>query len=722
MTGELLMGRGNSNRIGSGFGKAAYFPLVCGLLLLYSLISMVLPPTVQAGKQITFREYAGTLQDLRLESMPADTKINTDGKGYINFFWQMKDRDGLYNHVEVRYRVFDRKLTSGYCGTMYTPDTCAFQAGGIRSAAETYLHEYAYNRREKIIDANTTATYSYDVIKNNVKREELGLVIKGPTRYDRSYVMPKMIGNYHYFAYLKKRAVPPEEWYEIHSYIHAANVHVWIEVRTRNGFLDQVPERLENEIIARLPQTARADTPPPTVEKAEPSPSTENPDLEVEAYPGPSAAQIGRTAYLPASTRLPARLLAKTKPGVIVTFEIVTGKQGRLQAGENKGIRLSVKADAGGAAEALFFYTGANIKAPLSYEVSVTTPGRRETVTIHVGLGLAFDRIQAVKGDVLDTHAFTLGVRSSYHPRLNIGHYLYGVHQSGIWGERRVGVRLRTTWVNRPEGTAPDLSFAGTTEIVSTPSGESILVVGKNEAPGEPQYYLGNNLYPAVVMKSDGRHAYRINGGIVLLDRNDSFLEYINEGMQQGEALAIVSRDTPEHWMTSLACSLEAQDEVQYALLETAKMLPGGGAVDALTSATGLMCKFGKGEYESLFYDLGTIIGGKYLDHLNEPDVLKKLTPKQQNAAKLAKVAYDNLDEYKKKEERDKWIGEAAGRFKTDHAPEPSVKTEPSPSTPQPQNSGGFDMKKNMEDIKKSFKDFGESLKGLFKKQPDSPK
>jgi hypothetical protein len=199
-----------------------------------------------------------------------------------------------------------------------------------------------------------------------------------------------------------------------------------------------------------------------------------------------------------------------------------------------------------------------------------------------------------------------------------------------------------------------------------------------------------------------------------------------------------VARDTPEHWLTSLACSLEAQDEVQYLMLETAKMLPGGDVVDALTTATGLMCKFGHGEYESLMYDLGTIIGGKYLEHLNEPDVLKKLTPRQQEAAKLAKEAYDKLDEHKQNEERDKWLGAAGERLRSSKTARPAEES-PSPDSgktgemtktngqndqePPPASSGqdsdlkkaGEELKKSVEDLQKTLGETGKAVKDVFK-------
>jgi hypothetical protein len=145
------------------------------------------------------------------------------------------------------------------------------------------------------------------------------------------------------------------------------------------------------------------------------------------------------------------------------------------------------------------------------------------------------------------------------------------------------------------------------------------------------------------------------------------------------------------------------------------------------------MCKFGQGEYESLFYDLGTVVGGKYLDHLNEPDVLKKLTPKQQEAAKLAKKAYDDLDEYKQREERDKWLGEAGKRLRESKASPPPEKPLPTPAesassgsapttTPAPAGSTddglkktGDELKKSVEDLQKSFEDLGNTFKGIFK-------
>ncbi len=233
-------------------------------------------------------------------------------------------------------------------------------------------------------------------------------------------------------------------------------------------------------------------------------------------------------------------------------------------------------------------------------------------------------------------------------------------------------------------------------------------MVAHNEAKGEPQYYLTNYPYPAVVMQSDGRHAYKIDGELVLLNAAGLSVGTLEEALQQTDALAIVARDTPEHWLTSLACSLEVSSTEQYVMLETAKMLPvGGTAVELLTSATGLMCKFGQAEYESLFYDIGTILGGKYLDHLMEPEVFDKLTPKQQTAVKLAKKAYDDLDEYKANQEREKWLKRPV---KTG---EPANEPPQNAEVPKDLKDLGKSIEKN---IGKSVKDLRDTFKGIFKK------
>ena len=103
--------------------------------LVFGFLALAMPHPAQAGKEMTFGDYTGSLQSLRLDSMPANTRVDTDNKSYINFFWEVKDKEGLINTALVQYRVYDRKTTNGYCGTMFSPQVCAFDQAGIRYAA-----------------------------------------------------------------------------------------------------------------------------------------------------------------------------------------------------------------------------------------------------------------------------------------------------------------------------------------------------------------------------------------------------------------------------------------------------------------------------------------------------------------------------------------------------------------------------------------------------------
>jgi hypothetical protein len=638
-----------------------------------------------------------------------------------DYNWKAKSRKGADISIRLMY-------------TVYEPLSTRYGYGGYTSSntMAAFLHTTGYTRQYLCPDSNRGNVWvlrgtSIDnkAFLQTCTGDVAKMIVASKTAPQTSFADIALHNCYSYDKSLIDQ--------QFHG--HYGNVAIRVEVKATDGSVDAATighaalSKLSGKVVSQnvVDETTAA-------KEEQPAPAKDA-GLTVEATP--SLLQVGseRTALIPASEFLPAKVAAKTAPGAEVTFEIVSGKAAELRAGSSKGSRVSLKADAKGAAETLFFYTGDNIKAPLTYEVRISTPGHKETIKVLVGLGLAFDRIVAAKADRLDTHAFTLSVRSRFHPKLDLANYLLRAHQSGLWGDRRIGIKLKTTWINAPPGVLPEPSFQGTTRVVTDKKYGNVLAVGD----GEPQYYQTSVAYPAVVMQSDGKHSYRVNGGIVLLDSSDKETGFIREAMAQSQALAIVARDTPEHWLTSLACSLEAQDEVQYVMLETAKMLPGGDVVDALTTATGLMCKFGQGEYESLFYDLGTVMGGKYLDHLNEPDVLKKLTPKQQEAAKLAKKAYDDLDEYKQRQERDKWLGAAGERLRESKASHPPEKPlppaspaeapgssaskssgqQPPPSSASSTDDGlkktGDELKKSVEDLQKSFEDLGNTFKGIFK-------
>lgn len=527
------------------------------------------------------------------------------------------------------------------------------------------------------------------------------------------------VASYHILEYMDKT----HDSCTLMYMVHAGNVFIEMMASGCKGEQQQAAYDLANDVLAKLPRTGELDG-VAAVEEAPAAPAAdEGPRFEAFALPSLAGGPESHVAYLPASKRLPARLVAKTKPGTAVTFAIRNGKDGLLQAGGEKGQQLGVKADKRGIAEVLFFYAGCPVSAPLAYEVQVAKPGEKDTLVVNVGLGLSFEKIKAVTGDMRDTYPFTLTVKSRFHPQLRIGNYLTAAKDTGLWGGLTLGVRLGATWVNNTTGAPPDQAFRGTTTISDTPEGENLLVVAHNEAAGQPQYYLTQRLYPAVVMKSDGRHAYRIDGELALLDASGKAVGGLEEALVQSDVLAIVARDLPEHWLTSLACSLEVGSTEQYVMLETAKMLPvGGTAVELLTSATGLACKFGQGEYESLFYDLGTILGGKYLDHLLEPGVFDKLTPKQQDAVQVAKRAYDKLDDHKQDQEREKWLKSPVSM------PKPAEVAVGTAEPPAPDSAA--DLGKNLGNLGKSLEnelgksagEIGKSvrelegvLKGIFK-------
>lgn len=614
--------------------------------------------------------------------------------------WNFKDRRGITRGVQLSYTLFE------------LPSARYFHGGDIKSNAQAAYLTVVQNARSRLCwSTSSGAQQRFTVRATDIEQRYLENCGADLTKELRRNPVP--VSSY---GYVTRYDSSIKTQFEQQFYGHYGNVVVEVHVIEGDDSFDASVIGLAalSRLTGKLTAT---ETPAQADETPAAAPSDDGPRFEVFAMPSAVGDQESRRAYLPASNKLPARLVAKAKAGTPITFSIQEGRNGMLQAGASTGQQVVAKAGSSGLAEALFYYNGGRIGAPLTYRVQVSKAGEKDMLTVHVGLGLYFERIKAVKGDMRDTYPFTLTVRSKYHPALRIGDYLTAVKSSRLWNDLTVGIRLRTLWVNMPAGAEPDDAFRGTVTIANTPEGQNLLVVANNEAPGKPQYYLTSYPYPAVVMKSDGRHTYRIEGELALLTPEGVSVGSLEESLQQSDALAIIARDTPEHWLTSLVCSLEVTTTEQYVMLETAKMLPvGGTAVELLTSATGLMCKFGQGEYESLFYDIGTILGGKYLDHLLEPDVFDKLTPKQQTAAQLAKKAYDELDEYKQNQERDKWLKNPV-RPPAPSAASPEQSGDPAPSASPNLNDAAKEAGKALEEgIGKSMKELKDTFKGIFKR------
>lgn len=642
----------------------------------------MVPPTAQR------QEHKGPIS---YQGPPAD---------YL-YSWQFKDKKGISRTVSLRYAVYEPLSTRYSYGADVKSNTMA-----------AFLNATGYARSRVCWNTQSGAKENYTIRATDMDRSYLQTCTGDVSREIKR--KPAPISSY---AYLTLYNYTDKSLLDQEFRGHYGNVAIAVIISMADNSYDASTIGLAaiSRLSGKLPATATQEELSAESPAAAP-PVDDGPRFEVFALPSAAGGPETRIAFLPASNKLPAKLVAKAKPGTAITFSIREGRNGILQSGSSTGQQVVAKANSAGRAEVLFYYNGGQTDSALTYQVQVAKPGEKDTLTVNVGLGLVFERIKAVKGDMRDTYPFTLTVRSRFHPRLRLGNYLTAAKATGLWNDLTVGVRLGTTWVNMPAGASLDEAFRGTATISDTPEGENLLVVANNEAPGKPQYYLTNYLYPAVVMKSDGRHAYKIDGELVLLNASGMNVGSLEEALRQSDVLAIVARDTPEHWLTSLVCSLEVTSTEQYVMLETAKMLPvGGTAVELLTSATGLMCKFGQAEYESLFYDIGTILGGKYLDHLMEPEVFDKLTPKQQTAAQLAKKAYDELDEYKQDQEREKWLKNPV-RPPAPASTQPEPPQVPATSSSPNLNEAAKDAGKAIEEgVGKSVKELRDTLKGIFK-------
>lgn len=378
--------------------------------------------------------------------------------------------------------------------------------------------------------------------------------------------------------------------------------------------------------------------------------------VEVFPFAGPSPSTKG---LIPASERLPALIACSgVAAGEEVRFSIAGNVPGELRApGVAAGRSVSVRAGREGRAEARYHYlpSGTPLAKALTVPLQVGCGATPVAVEVKVGLGLAFDRLRAVQGQTHenDTHAFTLTVKSGFHPDLDLWTWLFNAEQSNVWPDARVGMFLALSWVNFPVGAESDFAFNGPVTLVAGEDRQVLLTAVEDRpwygAPG------GKDYYPAVVLRSGGAHAYRVTGRGAALGRHGTFLDYAQERTTRGDALVILSKDEPEAWYQSLACSLNATNETQYLMLEAAKLVPVYGAIaDKATTVSGLVCGLLKEEYEKSLMDLANWLGAQYLDNLMEPAVFDKLTLRQQDAVLAAKaITTGGTDNYKRKQDVD---------------------------------------------------------------------
>lgn len=402
------------------------------------------------------------------------------------------------------------------------------------------------------------------------------------------------------------------------------------------------PRRLLEEMLALLPRQPLADA-----------------GVEVTPRAAPEPAAVG---LIPASSRLPARIVALANPpGRPVTFSVPDSAPATLETSTASGRSVDVIADRTGRAEVRFRYAPeqpAPLAAPLSVPVLVVNDLGFRRADVKVGLGLAFDRIRAVPGEKYRyapdaPFPLLLSVKSTFHPGLRIGAYLHAAKEAKVWGDAVPGLLLETRWANRPPDAAVEhQAYRGSAEIwASLAAGEDNYLV----ANIEPWFRTPKSYLPAVILKARGHHVFQVSGRTAVLDATTKRLleELRDDPLVVPGGLVLLSTEEPESALQSLACSFQAQTRVQALMLETARKMPMGygTAFDYLTAGTDLLCGLLKEEYEASFLGLANFLGGKYLDHLETPEVFATLTQRQQDALQLARKAYDRLNDAKQEED-----------------------------------------------------------------------
>lgn len=443
------------------------------------------------------------------------------------------------------------------------------------------------------------------------------------------------------------------KWYsgkEFHHSYYAAAGNVVVKVKVgvygKNIPPEKSPDarKIANEILKKLPQDRAVDI-------------ASNFEIYPKLNPYENANENG---LIPASSLLPAKVILKVgKPDELVTFSLLVTSSGELRSENQQGKSISVFSDSKGEAIVWYYYTDKEyIKEPVKIVIVGEVGGKSRKATINVGLGLAFDQLKEIPEQVYiyaneKPYAFAISVKSLFFPNLNVPLYIRAAHESQIWGDKKIGVELISTWINMPDDAVNDEFYVGTAFIESSTSGDNSNVLVANR---QPMQYYSKLSYPAVILKSQGTHIYKVNGRMAVLDGasdGKKLISYMIEEMSNSPALIPLSAEYPERWYKSVACALASvQTDKMFFLVEAAKLVPSYGMIaDLSTTASSFLCGILNGEYEKSILDLASWVGGQYIDNLREANIFNKLTKTSQDAVLAAKTTYYGTDMYKKKTE-----------------------------------------------------------------------
>ncbi len=429
-------------------------------------------------------------------------------------------------------------------------------------------------------------------------------------------------------------------------YAAAGNVYVKVEVYAHNTAPEESPDarKIADEILRKLPQEKAFDV-----------------ETKFEVYPklNPTA-DANEYGLIPASSQLPAKVVYKVgKPNVTVTFSTLVTSTGELRTESQQGKSITITSDSKGEAVVWYYYTDTKVlKEPAEITIVADVEGKSKKAFVKVGLGLAFDQLKEIPEQVYEyspekPYAFAISVKSLFFPKLNLPLYIREAHDSKIWGTKMIGVQLVSTWINKPDGAVGDDFYVGSAMIESTYSGDNSNVLVANKQPWQ---YYSKLSYPAVTLKSEGTHIYKVNGEIAVLDGSSPdkrYISYMSENMSNTPAIIALSVEYPERWYKSMACALASVDSQQkWFVLEAVKLIPTYGMIaDVSTTASQFVCGILNGDYEKSIIDLASWLGGQYIDNLMEPEVFNLLDKTKQDAVLAAKTAYFGTDMYKKNSE-----------------------------------------------------------------------
>jgi hypothetical protein len=205
-----------------------------------------------ADRPLIFKQYTGHPVDLLQGIAPSDARISS-GKDNVNAGWDVKGPDGALHRVGINIRMLTAR-TATSCGAGYTANACAYQ-----QHTRNWVSSYLYEKDWRIKHEHWSDASRFSTLKTNVKREDVcvhrmetsGATTCRPNEITIARNLKKN-GNYHYIVW---KVTSGPGFYKISWGGDMDNVMATVEVNTKDGYLDDLPEKIAKQIIDKLPKT-----------------------------------------------------------------------------------------------------------------------------------------------------------------------------------------------------------------------------------------------------------------------------------------------------------------------------------------------------------------------------------------------------------------------------------------------------------------------------------